>query len=135
MVNVPRVAVPSNRQSLRSSWGLISVACSRAGAGEAGAVTETEVGGEVGGVGGTYEKISAPAAPLVRSRRVVSPPSRTLTVTDREPKWTGLNFTVGHVGYFKWRETQVPQSQLPSSATRDLNQPDKMIWSIDGQIH
>jgi prepilin-type processing-associated H-X9-DG protein/prepilin-type N-terminal cleavage/methylation domain-containing protein len=44
-------------------------------------------------------------------------------------------FADGHVGYFKWRETQIQPDQLPFSATSDANQYTKIIWSVAGPIH
>jgi prepilin-type processing-associated H-X9-DG protein len=46
-----------------------------------------------------------------------------------------LLFADGHVSWFAWRDTQIPLSQLPFSATSDANQGDTIIWSIAGPIH
>ncbi|MDB5296779.1 MAG: hypothetical protein JWO31_2762 [Phycisphaerales bacterium] len=47
-----------------------------------------------------------------------------------------LLFADGHVGYYKWRDTQLPDSQLPySAATSDANRCDSLVWSIAGPIH
>ena len=43
--------------------------------------------------------------------------------TTRHSGGGNLLFADGHVGYFKWRETQIQPAQLPYSATSDANQP------------
>jgi prepilin-type N-terminal cleavage/methylation domain-containing protein/prepilin-type processing-associated H-X9-DG protein len=56
--------------------------------------------------------------------------------TTRHSGGGNLLFADGHVAYFKWRETQLPPSQLPyNPASSDLNQPGIMIWSVAGPIH
>lgn len=67
---------------------------------------------------------------------VGQPKSNWKRFTTRHNGGGNLLFADGHVGYFRWRETQIPDSQLPySAATSDANQPGSIIWSVAGPIH
>ncbi len=68
---------------------------------------------------------------------IAQPKSNWKRFTTRHNGGGNLLFADGHVGYFKWRETQVQPDQLGliSAGTYDANQYSKIIWSVAGPIH
>lgn len=66
---------------------------------------------------------------------VAQPKSNWKRFTTRHFGGGNLLFADSHVGYYKWRETQIPDSQLPYTAASDANQRDSLVWSVAGPIH
>jgi prepilin-type processing-associated H-X9-DG protein/prepilin-type N-terminal cleavage/methylation domain-containing protein len=66
---------------------------------------------------------------------IAQPKSNWKRFTTRHNGGGNILFADGHVGYFKWRETQIQPDQLPYSPTSNANQASRIIWSIVGPIH
>ena len=71
---------------------------------------------------------------------IAQPKSNWKRFTTRHFGGGNLLFADGHVGYFKWRDTQIPANQLPYVAAvnplvgSNANQPGTIVWSIAGPI-
>jgi prepilin-type processing-associated H-X9-DG protein/prepilin-type N-terminal cleavage/methylation domain-containing protein len=66
---------------------------------------------------------------------IAQPKTNWKRFTTRHNGGGNLLFADGHVAYFKWRDTQIQQSQLPfQTNVSDANQYNRIIWSIAGPI-